>query len=183
MTKQEARERMKVLRRELSGTERDEKSRAAANHLFQLPAMKQASYFFPFVSYGTEIDTRGIIEQVLAEGRLKTAVPKVEGTEMEFYQITAMEQLKPGYQGILEPDTGQRMPAEEGVMLLPGLAFDREKNRVGYGGGFYDRYLQKHCSKIIVTIALAYGFQIIDRIEAQDFDQKPQWIVTENGVF
>jgi len=183
MTKQEAREKMKILRRELSETEREKRNKAIAQHLFLFPAMQQATCFFPFVSYGTEVDTRDIIKKVLAEGRLKTAVPKVEGTEMAFYQITALEQLKTGYQGIPEPEAGQSIPATEGVMLIPGLAFDRRKNRVGYGGGYYDRYLEKQSSKEIVTIALAYEFQILDRIETEEFDRKPQWIITENGIF
>ena len=150
MTKQEAREKMKILRRELSGAEREKKDHAIAQRLFAFPAMQQAVCFFPFVSYGTEVDTRNIIKRVLAEGRLKIAVPKVQGTEMEFH---------------------------------PGLAFDREKNRVGYGGGYYDRYLERYGSRNLVTIALAYEFQIVDRIEAEEFDRRPQWLITENGIF
>ena len=183
MTKQEAREKMKILRRELSGAEREKKDHAIAQRLFAFPAMQQAVCFFPFVSYGTEVDTRNIIKRVLAEGRLKIAVPKVQGTEMEFHAITSMGQLKTGYQGILEREGGECIYPQGGVMLLPGLAFDREKNRVGYGGGYYDRYLERYGSRNLVTIALAYEFQIVDRIEAEEFDRRPQWLITENGIF
>lgn len=183
MTKQEARERMKILRRGLSDAERKEKNQAIARHLLSHPAMQEISYFFPFVSYGTEVDTRGIIQNVLAEGRCTTAVPKVEGRQMAFYPIASFKDLKAGYQGILEPENGDSIPATEGVMLLPGLAFDRHKNRVGYGGGYYDRYLEQYGGQGILTIALAYEFQVLDKIEAEEFDRKPQWIITENGIF
>lgn len=183
MTKQEARERMKILRRELTKEERERKNQVIANYLLEFPAMQQETWFFPFVSYGTEVDTLGMLKQILATGNLGVAVPRVEGKEMEFYEITSMNDLKTGYQGILEPVTKKCVPAKEGVMLLPGLAFDREKNRVGYGGGYYDRYLEKYDSNGIITVALAYDFQIVDKIRAEEFDRKPQWIITDAGIF
>lgn len=183
MTKQEARKQMKLLRRELSGEERNRKNRAIAKHLLEFPAMRCERWFFPFVSYGTEVDTLGIIRQVLKEGRLGVAVPRVCGRDMEFYEITSMEDLKPGYQGIPEPVTKKCIPAAQGVMLLPGLAFDRDKNRVGYGGGYYDRYLERYRGNNLITIALAYDFQVTDKIETEEFDRKPQWVVTDKEIF
>lgn len=183
MTKQEAREQMKKLRRELSSEEREEKNQLIVQHLMQMEAMKNQSYFFPFVSYGTEVDTIRIIEKVLQEGRMKVAVPRVKEKEMDFYQIASMKELSKGYQGILEPVTQTRILAAEGVMLLPGLAFDKKKNRVGYGGGYYDRYLKRCQKENMITIALAFDFQIVDRIEAECFDVRPQWIVTDRGIY
>lgn len=183
MTKQEAREQMKKLRRELSDQERKKKDRLIFEHLMQTEAMQQETYFFPFVSYGTEVDTLSIIEWVLEQGRMTVAVPKVQGKEMDFYRITSQKELAKGYQGILEPVTSDSIFAKEGVMLLPGLAFDKKKNRTGYGGGYYDRYLARCKSQKLITIALAYEFQIVDAIEADCFDIRPQWIITENGIF
>lgn len=183
MTKQKAREQMRRLRKELSHEEREEKNQLIFQHVMQMEAMKNQSYFFPFVSYGTEVDTIRIIEKVLQEKRMKVAIPRVKEKEMDFYQITSMEELSKGYQGILEPVTQKCVLAAEGVMLLPGLAFDKKKNRVGYGGGYYDRYLKRCQKENIITIALAFDFQIVDKIEAEDFDVRPRWIVTEKGIY
>ena len=64
-------------------------------------------------------------------------------------------------------------------MLLPGLAFDLEGNRVGYGGGYYDRYLSRHDGAGLHTVAVAYDFQVVERLEAESFDKRPELIVTE----
>ena len=147
MTKQEARERMKQHRKNLSAWEREEKSRCIFKYLMEMEIMQQQKFFFPFVSYGTEVDTIQIIGQVLKEGKMKVAVPRVnreiEG-EMDFFVIRSMDALSRGYQGILEPAAQERIEPSEGVMLMPGLAFDRKKNRAGYGGGYYDRYLERY---------------------------------------
>jgi 5-formyltetrahydrofolate cyclo-ligase len=145
--------------------------------------VREQECFFPFVSYGTEVDTIQMIHQVLQEGKKKVAVPRVQGEEMTFYRITSLKDLAKGYQGILEPVTQSCMTAAEGVLLLPGLAFDRQKNRVGYGGGYYDRYLARYQTEKLVTVALAFDFQIVDAIEAESFDVRPQWIVTEKGIY
>ena len=183
MTKQEARERMKRLRKELSNEEREKKNKAIRDCLLKFMEEQEKNWFFPFVSYGTEVDTLELIRIVLEEGKMQVAVPRVEGKDMDFYVIHSMEDLQPGYQGIPEPVTSESVLAADGIMLLPGLAFDREKNRVGYGGGFYDRYLEKCDSSQLVTVAAAYDFQIVDRIVAEEFDRRPQWIITDNEVF
>ena len=186
MTKQEARERMKQHRKNLSAWEREEKSRCIFKYLMEMEIMQQQRFFFPFVSYGTEVDTLQIIGQVLKEGKMKVAVPRVnreiEG-EMDFFVIRSMDALSRGYQGILEPAAQERIEPSEGVMLMPGLAFDRKKNRAGYGGGYYDRYLERYKKETLVTVALAFQFQIVDRIETGCHDIRPDWIVTEQGVF
>lgn len=183
MTKREARERMRQLRREISGEERERRNQELQKHFREFMDRYPGGWLFPFVSYGTEADTIQIIREVLTEGKRRVAVPRVEGREMEFYAITSMKELKPGYQGILEPVTTQCIPAADGILLLPGLAFDREKNRVGYGGGYYDRYLARCDGKGLVTAALTYDFQVADRIEAEEFDWKPQWIITDKRIF
>ena len=183
MTKQEARTRMKILRKELSDVERERKNQAIRERLFAFLTEQKKTWFFPFVSYGSEVDTLELIRIVLAEGSMQVAVPRVEGKDMDFYAIHSMEELQPGYQGIPEPVTTARVFAEDGIMLLPGLAFDRKKNRVGYGGGFYDRYLEKYDSAGLVTVAAAYDFQIVDSITAEEFDKRPQWIITDRELF
>lgn len=182
MTKKEARETMKILRSKLSPSEREQKNQAIFRRLMQMDVMKQARWFFPFVSYGTEVDTIEMIKYILESKLTRVAVPRVHGNHMDFFEITSMEQLVSGYHGILEPNTTNLIQARDGVMLLPGLAFDLDKNRVGYGAGYYDRYLEQYQNKNLITIAIAYDFQIVDSITADTFDQKPNLLITDKGV-
>ena len=75
---------------------------------------------------------------------------------MIFYKLTDFSQLEPGYFGIPEPVCGETVKWEEALMIMPGVAFDRKNHRVGYGGGFYDRYLEKHPQVKRVAIAFDY---------------------------
>mgnify|MGYP002530928218 CR=1 FL=1 len=109
------------------------------------------------------MDTRELIRGLLAEQkqgrRIHVAVPRVAGREMDFYEIHDMTDLQPGYQGILEPaEYCPKVEATEGMMLLPGLAFDREGHRVGYGGGYYDRYLTAYPD--CIRAGIAYRMQV-----------------------
>ncbi len=101
-----------------------------------------------YVSYGSELDTRELIREALRLGK-EVYVPKVgEGRRMDFFRVGALEELQPGFHGILEPPDTARIYGGEGaertLMLMPGVAFDLYGNRLGYGGGYYDRYLAAH---------------------------------------
>lgn len=101
-----------------------------------------------YVSYGSELDTRELIQEALRLEK-EVYVPKVEeNRRMDFFRIGALEELQPGFHGILEPRDTARIYVGEGakrtLMLMPGVAFDICGNRLGYGGGYYDRYLAAH---------------------------------------
>lgn len=101
-----------------------------------------------YVSYGSELDTRELIREALRLGK-GVYVPKVgENRRMDFFRISALEELQPGFHGILEPPDTARIYVGEGaertLMLMPGVAFDLYGNRLGYGGGYYDQYLAAH---------------------------------------
>ena len=91
-----------------------------------------------FVSTDTEINTAPIIEDAWRQGKI-VAVPKVVGENMVFLRLDSFDQLEIGYCNIPEPVSGEPVQAKQILMLMPGLAFDRDFNRIGYGGGFYDR--------------------------------------------
>jgi 5-formyltetrahydrofolate cyclo-ligase len=111
---------------------------------------------------------------------------------MKFIQIKSLDELAEGYYGILEPkrdepvwddkesDGTENITAAETLCIMPGLAFDKHFNRIGYGGGFYDKFLQKYDS--IYRIALCFECQIVDEIEAEDTDIKPNMIITDREV-
>jgi 5-formyltetrahydrofolate cyclo-ligase len=119
-----------------------------------------------------------LIEAALEAGK-RVAVPKVIGQEMEFIYLSSLKELSIGYQGIEEP-AGTLVAAEKKVlMIMPGLAFDKAGNRVGYGGGFYDRYLNKNQDKDFVKLALAFDFQIVDSLTAEACDEPVDAILSE----
>lgn len=135
-----------------------------------------------FVSYGSEIDTTDILQEALVKGK-KVFVPKVVGDDMFFFRIYSMKELSKGYKGIPEP-TGDTESfhykpeeADKVLMLMPGAVFDRQRNRIGYGKGFYDRYLTDKKGLQLRTIAVGYQCQVVEELPAQDWDIKPYQVI------
>ena len=181
MKKEAVRKQMLSLRKNMTEQERKEKDARIRSRLYDTACFRRAECFFPFVSYGTEVDTRMILQRLLDEGK-KVAVPKVYGQDMEFYVIHSFRELEKGTMGILEPVTEERVVPSDGIMLLPGLAFDLEKNRFGYGGGYYDRYFEKYPCERVKKIALAYDFQVVEHLETEHFDRKADFIITDQRI-
>lgn len=182
MEKAEARMMMRVLRNDLKEEERKVLQEKAMKQFLSVPEVQRAEWIYPFVSCRTEIDTRLLIQTLLDMDQYKIAVPRVNGADMEFVAIRSWEDLQPGTMGILEPEDGEIVAAENGIMLMPGLAFDRQGNRVGYGAGYYDRYLALHDNEKLLKIAYAFDFQVVDSIEAEAHDQKVNAIVTDRRI-
>lgn len=181
MTKQEIRQEMRIRRDGMSDLERERRDAEILNCLLGMEEIKNAAALFSFVSHGSEADTLGLISLFL-QWEKTVAVPRVDGKDMDFYRITGLEQLRSGYRGIQEPVSSCLQRAENGVMLMPGLAFDMEKNRVGYGGGYYDRYLEKKVGERLFVLAVCYDFQVVDAIPADAYDRRPDAVVTDRRV-
>ena len=128
----------------------------------------QAKTLYGYLPYNQEVRTVPILEQALADGK-KVAVPKVYGDEMKFIYLTDLTQVACGYAGIPEPiadvPEGNDPTA---LVLMPGMAFDREGHRIGYGGGFYDKFLAEEPQH--PTIALCYEFQMVEDLPTEEFD-------------
>lgn len=135
-----------------------------------------------FCVYGLqkEVMTRDLIEKALQMGKT-VAVPRVEGDDMVYYEIKDFSTLKSGYFGIMEPDGGKVCTREEGFLLVPGVAFDPARHRVGYGKGFYDRFLAAHPG--FTTVAAAFEFQLFDAVPFEETDVLPQMLVTEQKIY
>ena len=141
-----------------------------------------------FVSYGSEICTLEILEEALKKGK-KVYVPRIErdgqsdeGT-MEFYRIRSLEELKEGYKGILEPDGSSEKyvydsdEARKTLILVPGVGFDPYRHRMGYGKGFYDRFLANKEELQIRSIGIGHVCQRVDEIPADENDIKPYQVI------
>lgn len=185
MRKEEVRAQIRSKKRALTEKEQKDRGMQAFLCLTEAKEYKEASYLFTYVSYNQEIDTWQVIRQAFADGK-QVAVPKVEGVEIVFYQITSLEELQEGYQGIMEPNTTIRIEPnkrESIFMLLPGLAFSKTGERIGYGGGFYDRYLERYKEASIKKCGFAYDFQVFPELAIEEFDQKVDFVVTEKGMY
>lgn len=99
---------------------------------------------------------------------------------MIFYQLDSFEQLEPGYFQIPEPARGEAVEWEDALMIVPGVAFDRARHRVGYGQGFYDRYLSRHTKH--PTVAVAFDFQLVPEAPYEETDILPDKLVTEKEI-
>lgn len=188
-TKKELRHRFLELRDSLSQKVRDCEERNINRHILESSFFEEADILFAFASYGSETDTFFLVNQAFRCGK-RVCFPLVLKEGMEFYEVRAVTELQKGYKGILEPasDTGKVFVPKEGehiLMLMPGICFDRAGGRIGYGGGFYDRYLEKceRRGKMPVMIAPAYQCQLADVgiIPVKPYDIGPDYVVTTDG--
>lgn len=190
MTKNGIRNSLKEKREQLQPKEQEAFSKAIRERLFQSEAYHRCTRLFAFASFQSEVDTFGIIKQSLAEGK-EVFLPKVKAKDMVFYRIEGLQELIRSSYGILEPvgrqDGRESIGKEEelinekgtsNLMLMPGLAFDVSGNRIGYGAGYYDRFLAKYPKSTFYKVALAYDFQIMEEIPAEAYDQRVDVIIT-----
>ncbi len=161
MDKNILRSRMKKLRADIEPAVRENKDKAVYKNILSSGVLENAEWVYVFVSYGTETDTRMLIDFLLKSLFHRVAVPRVDGKEMEFYEIKSLDGLKPGYNGIPEPASGEPLPGKDCIMVMPGLVFDQYHGRIGYGGGYYDRYIARHKQERIFKTAIAYNFQVL----------------------
>ena len=168
MDKKELRKAIRQQKKAMTSEQIDEKS-AALGKLFRASqAYQQAETIYFYLPYNQEVRTVPMVEQALRDGK-KVAVPKVFGDEMEFLYIEDLSGIGEGYMGIPEPlADGPVAHDETALILMPGLAFDPQGHRIGYGGGFYDKYLSREPNH--PTVALCYDFQMLPYVQTQEFD-------------
>lgn len=152
--------------------------------VFQLPEWKNANTIGITISQETEIDTRKLIERAWEEGK-KVAIPKCISKErrMDFYIFTNDDQLEVVYFNLKEPnvDKTQFIHNEQiDLLIVPGLAFTRKGERIGFGGGYYDRFLANFVNSYIV---LAFECQLVENIPMEEHDIRIPKIITENNIF
>ncbi|MBR5508967.1 MAG: 5-formyltetrahydrofolate cyclo-ligase, partial [Lachnospiraceae bacterium] len=147
----------------------------------ELEAYRKAEILLAYVDAKREVETRLLMAQAWKDGK-KVAAPRVDGDGiMHYYYLNSLEELESGSFGIMEPkEECPLCETEKGLLLMPGVAFDVHCHRVGYGGGYYDRYLEKHPG--LVHIALAFEFQVFDAVPFEEHDILPEMIVTEDRI-
>lgn len=181
--------RKSALKRRAKITNRQEKSAQIAKNLFDTKAYKNASMIFAYMAYRSEADTMPVIEQAIAEQKC-VAVPRVvflngeKGSgNMVFCRIMSLDDCVKGAYGILEPreDCPIVQPDETSLILVPGCAFTRDGLRMGYGGGYYDRYLQMYPKA--VTFGYAFEEQLCEAIPNEAHDRRLDFVVTQKECY
>lgn len=143
-----------------------------------LDTFRKAKKIAIYVSYRHEADTRDLMEKHFQDKVL--AVPRIENKEMNFYVIHSFDELKKGYFGVDEPVTDILMkPGDIDLIIVPLLLFDRKRNRVGYGAGFYDRYMK---DLKIPKIGIAYSFQEVADTQGHALDIPLDLIITDKEI-
>ncbi len=173
--KKELRKKMKELRAALPPQMRKEAALRVYQAVKQLPEFQAAHTVFCYASAGEELSTTWI-----TTAHPRVAFPKVFGDgEMRFYCGGKMEQ---GFRGIMEPQGGEEVrPQAEDLMLLPGLAFGEDGSRLGYGGGYYDRYLAG-CAIRPICCGIGYEAQVVECVPTESTDQPLDLLITEKEV-
>ena len=176
MNKAQARTLLKEARAQVEDRARKEARMNGA--LLGFAPLRQAGTLFVYRAFGAEPPTQALIEALLRQGK-RVCLPRVEGREMLAVPIGPDSAYRRGSFGILEP-LGQPIPPEEvDLVVCPGLGFGRDGSRLGYGGGFYDRFLKKTAA---LRVGLCYNACIWQCVPAEEEDEKMHYLVSEAGV-
>lgn len=186
-TKQQIRKSTLEIRDALTGEERKRGEVLLTERIMGHQWYYRSTILLAFASYGSEISTREILQEALRQKK-EVYLPKIirypeNHQEMAFYRIRSLEELVPGYQGILEPvDEAaeyqySKENAEKTLMLMPGVAFDPYRNRLGYGKGFYDRYLHGKETLQLRTIGIGFQCQMLEQLPFEETDVRPYQVI------
>jgi len=168
MDKKELRDYIRKHKRAMSKEEINEKSEKLGELFLASPLYKQAKNIYGYLPYNQEVRTTAMLAQAQKDGK-RIAVPKILGDTMIFVWLDDLNAVEKGYSGIPEPvDLTPVADDPTALVLMPGMAFDPEGHRCGYGGGFYDKFLASEPGH--PTLALCYDFQILPHLETEEFD-------------
>lgn len=173
------------IRANIPTDQRTLKSQKISKQVLSLPQTIKARTISVYVDFRSEVETRKLIQSLLDSGKI-VALPVVhyDTWELKFVAISSLDCLIQTPKHIWEPAPGfgQEIPIQDlDLILLPGAAFDYRGNRLGYGGGFYDRVLSQRRSDT-AAVGLAFTEQLVDAVPTEEKDEKVDAIVTDIGV-
>lgn len=162
-------------RNNLSESEHLNKSSCICKKIMETSFFKEASVVYAYMDIKNEVSLKELIDYCLKNGKT-IALPRVEGKVINFYQIQSFSDLEEGSFHVAEPKMAcQEAPAAD-LILVPGVAFTKEGYRLGYGGGFYDRFLAEND---IYSIGIGYHFQIKQKLPLEQHDICLNQIITD----
>lgn len=168
MDKASLRRQIRDKKRGMTEEQIESASQRLAELFFATRQYREAKTIYGYLPYNQEVRTTPMLKRALADGK-RVAVPKIYGSEMKFIYLDDLDQVEKGYCGIPEPlADGPEGDDPTALVLMPGLAFDPQGHRIGYGGGFYDKFLEREPGH--PTIALCYAFQMLPVVETEAYD-------------
>lgn len=186
--KSEVRKKILAVRSGLPESEVSCKSAVICDKIVNSPIFSRAGTVFCYMDFRNEVRTGGIIRECLRAGK-KVGLPMVNNGGME-RRLLAYDIKDPdndvgkGAYGIMEPCSDKLRPMEESeidLVIVPGVAFDMQRQRLGYGAGYYDRFLNQ-LRPDCVKIGIAFDVQIVDRIPVEEHDIKMDAVITESRI-
>ena len=167
MDKKELRRQIREQKRAMTEEQIVTASQRLGELFLECPQYKAAKTIYGYLPYNQEVRTVPMLEQAMRDGK-RVAVPKCYGDEMKFIFIDDLTKVEKGYANIPEPIADEPVADDPtALVLMPGLAFDPQGHRCGYGGGFYDKFLAKEMHP---TLALCYDFQMLPHLETEAHD-------------
>ena len=180
MIKTDIRKEYLVKRRKLSPEYVHKNSELIQNKIYNSKWYKNANVIMIYVSFGNEVETHDIINCALKSGKRVIVSVCTDGNTLIPVEITSLNDMIPNKYGILEPSVIKKYTGNIDVVLVPGIAFDGAFNRVGFGCGYYDRFLSEYPDTL--KIGLGFSDQICDEIETDDNDIPMDIIVTDEEI-
>ncbi len=188
ITKKHIRDLIKDERYRLTYDEIEESSKQITSSIKSLKCFEEAGTLYLYAAFHTEVQTKYLHEYAVKQGK-KVAYPKISESsgEMIFYYVNVLQELEIqmfGSMSIYEPNLLIHKKAEPSLgdlIIAPGLAFDMHGSRIGYGGGFYDRYLQRYPD--LYKIGVCMDFQLYPLIPSESFDVKMDCIITNHQYY
>lgn len=156
------------------------KSQLICNSIIETNEYQKAEQLFCFYPLGNEVDIIALIKQGLDDQKI-VCFPKVMSkTTIKFYRVKSLDEFKVGNFNVMEPVSNEEVFIKEhSLMIVPGLAFDNQGNRLGYGGGYYDRYLDQDTNHYLHKIGVCYDWQKIKDVPVDEFDKKLNRTISE----
>lgn len=168
MDKAALRREIREKKKTMSAAEIEERSARLGELFAQTDAYRQAKTVYGYMPYNQEVRTVPILERAIRDGKM-VAVPKVYGDTMQFIYLDDLTRVEKNAMGIPEPVADAPVADDKtALVLMPGLAFDEAGHRIGYGGGFYDKFLTAEPEH--PTVALCYDFQMYAHLDTEEFD-------------
>ncbi len=164
--KQELRQKIIRFRKMMPESDFVTKSSKICSKLLENQKYSDSKVIYCYASVNKEVDLTEFIKQAILDNKI-IAFPKVKDKNIIFYEVSSLEDLEPGYFNIPEP-LETTLAKQGDFVIVPGVAFSKKRERLGYGGGFYDRFLEKNH---IYTIGVAYDFQVIDELPIEKHDK------------
>ena len=168
MDKKELRREIREKKRAMTEEEIISRSEKLAQLFLTTEAYRSAKSIYGYLPYNQEVRTVPMLEQAIADGK-RVAVPKIYGDTMKFLWLDDLNDVAKSEKGIPEPIADEPVADDEtALVLMPGVAFTENGDRMGYGGGYYDRFLAAEPNH--PTVALCYAFQMVESLPTEEFD-------------